>query len=381
MTLDPTKAYTAEEIRADGEPAFFDADPLSWKTQLVAKFEANTKRPLYESQVEMYMIEVMSYALSVRASELQWAVVQRLLAFAFGRFLELLAERVRIYRMKASHAGTVMRFTLAAPRPSTIIVERGTRVRSEAGDHLFMTDEDLLVQPGSTFGDVHVTATEAGMAANDIDAATVFSILDPVAGVASAVSTVASSGGANEEGDDSLRLRASEAWELISRGGPRAGYEQLARGAHPDIIDVAVIRPQPCDIIIYPLTVTLPPSPEVVAAIEAACDPRHARPEGDEFFVEPPVAVTAAPTIRIWVEDQAEPLRAMAEATVRGIFAAWRDKLGIKIATGVIVKALMAIKGIDEAVCEDFSFRALAENEYVILIGVNVLVNDEAVAP
>lgn len=376
MSLDPTKSYTLEEITAAGEPEFFNADPLFWKALLVAEFERITKRPLYESQVEMYIIEVMSYALAIRASELQYAVVQRLLAFAFDRFLDLLASRVRIYRLKASHAGTTIRFTLSAPRPSTIAIPKDTRVRSQAGDHLFLTDADLLIQPGTTFGDVHVTAAEGGMAANDIDVGGAYNILDPVAGVSTAVSTIASSGGADEEGDNSLRLRASEAWELISRGGPRAGYEQLARGAHPDIIDVAVIRPQPCEIIIYPLTATLPPSPEVIAAIHAACDPIHTRPEGDEFFVEPPVAVTAAPIVHIWVESQPDTLQAQADATVRGIFAAWRDKLGIKIATGTIVKTLMAIKGIDEATIEGLTYRDLADNEYVILIDLTIIVHE-----
>lgn len=368
MTLDPTRAYTLPEIVADGEPQFFPSDPLHYKALLVTEFERLTRRKLYEGQVEMYMVEVMSYALAIRSSELQYAVVQRLLPFAFGRYLDLLTSRVNTFRLKATSAGLTARFTLVAPRPATVVIPAGTRVRGDGADTLFLTDGPLLIQAGSMSGDIHCSAEIAGTGGNGIRPDAALTILDPVTGVASCAAVTASSGGANEETDVSLRVRASEAWETISRGGPRQGYAQLARSAHPAIIDVAVVRPQPCEIQIFPLTTTMPPGDEVLAAIAAACEPYSARPEGDELFVLAPTAVTASVILNLVVDGDPAVIVPQAEAAVHAVFAVWRQSLGVRLSTAVIVSAVQRIADIVEVTVDGLTYRDLADDEFVVLV-------------
>ncbi|MFG1409522.1 baseplate J/gp47 family protein [Xanthobacter sp. VTT E-85241] len=372
MSLDPSRAYTLSEIIAAGEPAFFETNPLALKARIVARAESLMDRTLYEGQVEMYMAEVIAYALSIRASELQFAVVQRLLPWARGKYLEALAARVGVYRLKAVKAGLTVQLIIDAPRPSTVIIPAGTRVRGRTSGAIFLTDSPSLIQPGSMIVTVHATAAGAGEEGNGVVAGTVMTVLDglPVPATATAVTT--STGGAAEEQDDRLRERAAGAWETISRGGPREGYRQLALKAHQDIIDVAVIRPQPCDIDIYVLTEVMPPGPEIIAAVFAACDPRTGRPEGDEVDVMPATAVTIAATLNLWVDGEPEAIQPLAEAAFRGVFAAWRRILGPRLATGAAVEACKAVTGVVEATVEGWSYSALDEEEYAVLTSLSV---------
>lgn len=374
MSLDPGFVYDLDALIAAGEPQFFSPDPLYYKRLLVAKAEGIMNRTLYEGQVEMYMIEVMAYALQVRGAEQQIAVIQRLLPFAQRRFLDLLGARLKTFRLAASKARLTVRFTLAAPRPSTTIVPAGTRVRGDGGAGVFLTDTDLYIAPGSLWGEIGATAAGAGLAGNGIQPGAALAILDPIAGVELSTARTQSDGGADEEGDDPFRHRIAEAWERISRGGPRAGYRQLALGAHPDILDVAVIRPQPCDIDIYVLTEELPLPAAVSAAVLAACDPLEGRPEGDEVTIYPATAVAFAPTLRLWVDGDGAMISAQAEATARGVFSAWRRQLGARVSTAAITSPAKQIAGVVEAEIEGYSYSALAEDEFAVLTSLDVIV-------
>lgn len=374
MSLDPRFVYDLDTLIAAGEPQFFAADPLHYKRLLVSKAEALMDRTLYEGQVEMYMIEVMAYALQVRGAEQQIAVIQRLLPFARGRFLDLLGARLKTFRLAASKARLALRISLTAPRPSTTIIPAGSRVRSEGLGGLFLTDGDLLIPPGVLHGDIGATASVAGVAGNGVQPSTTLSMLDPVAGVEAATALTLSDGGADEEKDDPLRARIAEAWERISRGGPRAGYRQLALGAHPDILDVAIIRPQPCDIDIYVLTEVLPLPSAVSAAVLAACDPLEGRPEGDEVTVYPATAVPFAPTLRLWIDGDTAAISAQAEGVARGVFSVWRRTLAPRVSTAAITSPVKQIPGIVEAEIEGYSYSALAGDEFAVLSSLAVVV-------
>lgn len=373
MSLDPTRTYTLAEIIAAGEPAFFEQDPAAWKSRLVTKAEGIMDRTLYEGQVEMYMVEVMAYALATRGAELQASVIQRLLPWAGREFLTALAARVNTYRIKAVAAGLDVRFALDAPRPSTISIPAGTRVRGRSTSAVFLTVTPALIQPGALTVSVRAEAATDGAAGNGVVAGTTMSVLDTLPAPATALALTTSSGGAEEEDDDHLRARAAEAWELISRGGPREGYRQLAMGAHPDIIDVAVIRPQPCDIDIYVLTAAMPPGADVLAAVLAACDPRSARPEGDEVAVMPATAVTVSATLNLWIDGAPEVIEPQAEAAFRGVWQAWRLVLGSRLATGAAVAAVKSIKGVVEATVSGWSYSALDEDEYAVLTSLAIV--------
>lgn len=372
MSLDPRYTYDLEQLIAAGEPQFFSADPLYYKGLAIKHAEARMGRTLYEGQVEMYMIEVMAYLLQVRGAEQQMAVIQRLLPFATSRHLDLLGARLKTFRLAAARASMTVRFVLAVPRFSTLVVPAGTRVRTAGSDVVFLTDTDLLIAQGSLQGEVAATAELGGALGVSVASGARVSILDPVAGVNEATVRVFSDGAA-AEGDDAYRLRIAEAWELISRGGPRAGYRQLAKGAHPAILDVAVIRPQPCDIDIYVLTedMTLPQA--VADAVMAACDPKKKRPEGDEVKVRAARPVSFAPTLRLWIDGDEATLILQAEAMARGVFATWQRMLGARVTTAGVTSPVKQLPGIIEAEIEGYSYTALAASDYAMLASLQVV--------
>ncbi|MVA23611.1 baseplate J/gp47 family protein [Agrobacterium vitis] len=248
---DPVKR-TIEDLRANGAPSFFERDPSVLKATYKAQFEEITGRTLYPAQTEMYLIEVLAYAHSLLAEAAQTATLQNTAVFAEGVHLENRGASVSAFRLLAQPASTTLRFTLSAVRDVETAIAKGTRVAS-GNAVTFATDADLIIPAGALTGDVAATAEATGAAWNGLAVGTVKDILDPVAYVTSAANITVVSGGSDIEDAERLRLRVVNALFTIAKTGPKNGYREHALAVDPDIIDVAVVRPEPGKINIYPL--------------------------------------------------------------------------------------------------------------------------------
>lgn len=353
---------TLEEVLAKGAPTFFETDPAAILAKAVAKYEELTQRTLYEGQAEKFLLETIAYMLALRAEEEQAAIEQCLIAFSAGGFLDVAAANNSTYRLLASHARTTIRFTLAAAAPVALVIPAGTRVGAEGGTVTFATEAPLVIPAGALSGDVLARCTAAGIVGNGWPAGTVAAILDPVAGVASAANVDISGEGSDVEGDDRLRSRAAHANEKLSGAGPRAGYRERVRDVNPSIVDVAVVRPSPGVINIFPLMAHGQPTDGEREEILAALDAESVRPQGDEVFVLAPVPVAFDVALLIRVDRMPAELVAAATVAARAVTDAWAQKLGGAIAPSEILAAVKALAGVVD--CEtDLDYAALAEHQ------------------
>ena len=356
------ESVTLAEVVAAGPPAFFETEAKALLAAAVAKFEALTGRTLYDGQAEMFLLETIAYMLALRAEEEQAAIEQSLIAFAVGDFLDVAAANNASYRLLPSAARCTLRFTLAALSPVAVTVPAGTRVGAEGGAIVFATEADLVIPAGATAGEAVARATTPGVAGNGWGAGAITSILDPVAGVASAVNVEATGDGADREDDERLRARAAAATLLVSGAGPRGGYRTRVLGVNAAIADVAVIRPSPGVIEIYPLMAHgLPTEPER-AEILAALDDETVRPMGDDVFVLAPDPVDFDVTLTVRVDRMPAARAAAADAAARVVTDGWGQRLGGAIAPSEILAAVKALLGVVD--CEtDVEYQALAAHE------------------
>ncbi|MGV1803852.1 baseplate J/gp47 family protein [Agrobacterium vitis] len=362
---DPVKR-TIEDLRANGAPSFFERDPSVLKATYKAKFEEITGRTLYPAQTEMYLIEVLAYAHSLLAEAAQTATLQNTAVFAEGVHLENRGADVSTFRLLAQPASTTLRFTLSAVRDVETGIAKGTRVAS-GNAVTFATDADLIIPAGALTGDVAATAEATGAAWNGLAVGTVKDILDPVAYVTSAANITVVSGGSDIEDAERFRLRVVNALFTIAKTGPKNGYREHALAVDPDIIDVAVVRPEPGKINIYPLMRAGLPSAELKAAVLAYLDPETLRPMGDYVTVLSPEPVDFNLRLTIRSTSAIPGLEASCHAAAIAAFTPYTQSLGSQVAPSAIIAAVKAVSGVTDVVLTSFAFTDLAAHQFARL--------------
>lgn len=373
---DPVKR-TLEELRANGAPDFFERDPSKLKALFKQIFEDVSGRTLYPAQTEMFLIEVASYALSILHEAAQTATLQNTAVFADGVHLENRGGNVSTFRLLAQPATAEIRFELTQVRLIDVVIPKGTRVASGTAV-IFATDADLIIPAGMTAGVVRATAQTPGAGFNGLGVGAVSDLLDPVAYVASARNVSTVEGGTDDEELERFRLRVVNALFTIAKTGPRNGYREHVMAVDPEIVDVAVIRPEPGDIHIHPLMKTGQPSAALKDAVLAYLDPETLRAMGDYVTVHDPVRVGFSFTLTVRSLEAVAGLEDLARATAEAAFHPWTQELGAQVAPSVIIAAVKALSGVSDVDIEGLDFTDLPETHYAGLDEMTVVLEVRA---
>lgn len=370
MRRDDPGPYSLETLTDLAVPTMFTTSAETWKARLVAWFEAEAQRTLYPMQIEMLLIEAMAYALGVLGEEGQMVAEQHLVARAREAGLTVLGPNRSTPRLDASKARTTIRFSIVAASPINVLVPERTRVSGSAAGVLFLTLAPAVIAAGALFADVTAEAEIEGETGNGWLPGQLSIMLDPVAGV-SASNTVAAEGGADIEDLELWRLRVANAFERISPGGGLGWYTETAIGVSSAIVDVAVIRPEPCYVDIYPLTLTGAAGLALRDQVKAAFDTREALEIrfGDEVTVKAAVAVPIAPVLTLRLRGATAGAKAVAAARANDVLTGWSRRLAAAVAPSEIedqVKAGLKAAGFAVADIEiaEMPFEQLAAAEF-----------------
>lgn len=366
MRIDTPGPYSLDALGATPVPILFTVDAQAWRAMLTAWFEQEAGRTLYPAQVETLLIDTLAYAMSVLGEEAQMVVEQHLVAKAGLVGLERLGPNRSTPRMPAVPARAMLRFSVVSALPHAVYIPAGTRVGTEGGA-VFATLEEASIAAGSINIDVAAQAVEPGVGGNGWVTGQIAIALDPLPGVA-VVNTSESSGGADAEDVELYRLRVANAFERISTGGSYAWYRETAMGASPAIVDVAVVRPQPCVIDIYPLTLAGAAASALRDVVAAAFDTRDALDIrfGDDVRVKPPAAVEGALTLVVRGRAMQATVEADASAAAQSVLKVWRERLGAIVAPSEIEAAVRRLPGVIDAEAQGLPFRRLAAYEYLV---------------
>lgn len=363
------ETLTLEALRSAPVPDFVERDPFKLKAWYVAEFERLTGRTLYPAQTEMFVVEVMAYAHSVFGEAAQAAFLQNRAIWATGRHLEEVGANVSTFKLPAQTATSRVRFTLSQVRPNGVVIAKGTRV--SAGDsYIFSTTEEMVISAGQLTGEVDVVAASAGVGFNNFDPGQIKEILDPIAYVSTVENIIASGGGSDIEDDDRYRLRIVNAFERISKAGPREGYVEHVKAVNPAIVDVAVIRPQPGYIEITPLMlvngVGTVSSDAVDAAILDHLDPETLIPMGDYVSIVKATGHGKDLVATLRFNGQA-PDQALVDAAIRAAFAPFSARLGAQISPRPLETACMGFSGVVHAEITGLAYEDLPDTHFAFI--------------
>lgn len=203
--------------------------------------EADPKNLIIKS-FSLVLYQVMQYVEAKGRAEL--------LKTSTGDALDALAALFGITRQEARRATSIVRFTLSGERSEPTAIPAGTRVKTRGGKY-FNTVDYAEIAAGALFVDVTVQAEEAGAESSGIAVGEIDTLVDPIAYVASAVSTEESTGGLDIEDDDGLTQRVWLAPSKYSCAGPRDAYTYYVEEWRTDVDDVQIVSPEPCIVHVY----------------------------------------------------------------------------------------------------------------------------------
>ena len=355
------------------EPDFIERDADKITAEMIAQYEADTGKTLYPAQAERLLIDLWAYREMLVRVAVQEAAKQNLVAFAREPMIDYLGELVGVYRLAAQPASTPLQFAVDEAMVMDVLIPAGTRV-SASDSVIFATDADVVLKAGLLLVNVTATCTEPGDAGNGWQPAQVSQLLDEIDNVDLQVTNLsASSGGSEQEDNDRLRERIRLAPESFTNAGSRGAYRFHAMGAHPSIVDVAVLSPVPGTVELYPLLSTGLPDDGILTLVESFCSDEKVRPLTDTVHARKPVQVDYAIDARITVYrgQDVNSIKDAANNAIQRWVAARRAKLGLDIVPGQI-NAVLSVDGVYQVELPGLALVVVAENEWANCTSINI---------
>lgn len=357
------------------EPEFITRDAEDITLEMLDAYEQSAGKRLYPAQMERLIIDMIAYREMLVRIAIQDTAKQCLVEYAHYPALDLLGELVGVSRLNAQPAKTTLRFTLSAALDFGVAVPEGTEVQSGDGQTRFRSDEAATIPAGSLYVDAAATAAEAGDAGNGYLAGEINLMTVPIPYVSGAQNTTATSGGSDEEADERLRERIKEAPERFSNAGSRGAYHYWAMTAHPDIIDAAVMSPEPGVVNVYPLTKDGSPTAEIIGLVEAILNDEKVRPLTDQVFVPAPASIAFQISADVVLFKNADTDSVQAEVAKRleAYRAGLRARLGRDIVRSQIAGLIITVPGAYSTVINSPAYdMVLAVNEWADCTGMTV---------
>lgn len=276
---------------------------------LPAEYDTSEGSPLYDA------LAPIAVEAAIAGDRLRIVMEWAFASTSFGEYLELRAEEHGVYRNAAVPATGLVTFT---GTPGTVIPV-GSEVTTPSTEgvpaQIYATDIELVLD-GDGSSSVAVTAISAGAEGNvGVGAITMFPAIPGLTGVTNAAATT---GGFDEESDESLLVKYLDRVRNPSSSGNVADYRRWAR----EVAGVGGVSVVPLED--GPGTVTVAiiddersvPDPALVALVQAYIDPVPGMGEGTSP-VGATVTVEGATAVVINVVADLTVAAGYVEATVR----------------------------------------------------------------
>lgn len=333
-------------MRSLPPPEFVKIDPAAIEAALVARYEAKSGKTLYPAQVERLFIDQVAYAKTLALMAIQHAGEQLLVRFSAGPILDYLGDLVGTPRLLAKAARCTLLFSIAEAAVLPQLIPVGTQVTSQDGKLIFVTDQDVSIEPGQTQARITATCETTGTVGNGWAVGQIATIPSvPFEGL-TAINETVSADGADDENDDRYKERIILAPEAYTNAGSRGSYRYHALAVHQSIIDVGVHGPdegqQDGHVALYPLTSTGLPTADLLQRIESQVSGEKLRPLCDTVKALMPteVAFTIKAHMTFYATADRSGAMAAAQAAAEAYAAERRAGLGHDIVVEQLTAAL-----------------------------------------
>lgn len=312
---------------------FVNIDPQAMLQDLIKSFQSALQDVLYPGDERLIFIENFMPVLVGIYNAINTAGKMTLLKYAYGEYLDAIGEDRKVPRLGAQKTIVTQQFNLSAPQPNAYEIPAGTRVTVD-GQLSFETTDTLYIPVGSTSGKTIIRALQAGNKYNGFLPGTITTIVDRdrIPAVISTTNTEVTSGGSEDEDDESYRERIRQAPGIYSTAGCYEGYIYHAKTANAGIADVFAESLAAGEVDVYVLMQEGETTQAIITAVTDALNDRKVRPLTDSVTVAAPSAVSYAVTLTYYVaeSDAAEEteIKSRVETSVDEYISWQRGALG-----------------------------------------------------
>lgn len=228
---------------------FLETDSDTIYSTVIRALEQNVNEALYPGDERRIFGDALVAVFVSVYNQVNDACKQKMLQYASGKVLDALGERYACYRIAASPAETVLRFSVKTPVAGNILIEKGTRATPDYAVY-FKTIETAVLQAGKLYVDIPAESVGNGEKYNNYLVGTVNQLVDLIPYIDLVENISVTHSGDNGEpypevdggiGDEHYRERIRLAPTALSVAGPRDAYEYHAKSADALIADVAVL--------------------------------------------------------------------------------------------------------------------------------------------
>lgn len=324
---------------------FAAKDPDAIKNGMLAKYKELSGRTLAPADPTMTLFEVFTAQFVSLRAAIDFTGKQNLLAYAEDDYLK---HRVSDFGLKAKEAVKArvsMIFTMTQKLSYGLTIKKGTRVTADSKFY-FEVPESVTIQPGDISALIICVATIGGDAGNLYKAGLITNLVDPIAYIGGVVNIDDSTGGDDDESNDSLRERRLLAPEALSTAGPDNAYKYWAKSATTDVIDVEVYSPEPGVVRIVPLMADgRMPTKTELELILVTCNPSDKRPLTDNVEVAAPTQVDYGIKLKYWISSKTNieisQVQDNVDKAIRNFIYLTKTKLGRAINPSVLNRMIM----------------------------------------
>lgn len=347
----------------------------SIQNEMIADYEAYYKE-LTGDTVLLYPADSRRIMINVAAGKLyQLAVImnerhkQNFLQYMYGEFTRNWAANFGFKEDGKKCAVATLRFLLAEPQLSDVVIPAGTRVTS--GDRVFFaTDEELVIPAGERYGDTGATCTVEGTAGNGYMTGQLNIMADPVNLVEAVENISNSAGGHDAYTNQELKELIYNFPATYSTAGPEDCYVELVKQYSSNIVDAKVISNKQAVVRIYLLLQNgNVPDEEYCQKVYQYIQEMRLTPDTDKVEVLSPEVIQYEICATYYIsslrKDIADGLKSAIEDAANEFKDYTEGKIGRAINPGTLI-AYASAAGASRIEIESLAYQELKEDQVAV---------------
>lgn len=359
------------------EPDFIERDINKITDEMIKYYEEKTNKKLLPAHVERIIIDMIAYREHLMRLSIQKAGMQNLLHFARNEMLDYLGDLVGAARRDMNSASTIVKFYIENKLEYDVVIPANTRVSSKDGKVVFATEKNATINRGNLFELVHAASLKKGSEGNGYMPGEISSLIDGIDEIIKVENIRVTSGGSEKEDDEHYRERIRIRPESYTTAGTEGSYQYWVKTSHPEIIDVKVVSPEPCEVEIYPLIkeqnkYDKDSLENILDKIKATLNDEKRKPLGDRIRVKSAESINfrIKAEITIYNYGDVELIKNEIEKKITAYREKMREKLGMNIIRTQIITLLNSIYGICEVnLIEPVKSIEVKDNQWACLDG------------
>lgn len=323
-------------------------------------------------------IRIMLYSESLREYQLLILINEiakhNLLKYATGEVLKHKGAFFNVEKIKAKKAKVNIKLILSKIFNEKYVIPKKTRF-TPGNEIYFEIIEDVEINAGSTEITFETICTKSGSLGNNYTPGQINTLADPIAFIESISNIDVSSGGSEEEDDESFKERIRLAPESYSSAGAEDAYIYIAKKFSTDIKDVKVISTTPGRVeIIIAMKYGLPSNEFLIDFQDYMSDKRR-RPLTDFVQVSSPESRTFNIDFTYYISESnklvEEKIKSKVTAAVDTYINWQNEKIGRHINPSKLSNLVMEA-GASRIVINSPSYMNIEENELLEILNTTI---------